>query len=92
MTAAEFLAGRRDFLQVTVVELEEGFDVVLRLDGTYAQRELAEEAAVGIARGVLHLSDIPDDGWDAWRPLTDRLPAGSTSLKRRAWTDDPDER
>ena len=47
-TAAEFLSERRDFLYVYVVRSAgdpTGWDVVIRIDGTYSDRATAEGAA-----------------------------------------------
>ena len=45
-TAAEFLTDRQDFLQFRVVpdHIGEGYDVVLRLDGTYSHRKDAVDS------------------------------------------------
>lgn len=45
-----FLEERSDFLRVGVSRCEGGFDVVLRLDGTYASREWAESSATEICK------------------------------------------
>jgi hypothetical protein len=65
MKAAEFLEERRDFVHAyaTPSVSGEGWDVVLRIDGTYATEEDALEAAEGIRQQVLRISDVPNDGW-----------------------------
>lgn len=66
-TAAEFLTERRDFLMVRVVRAEgAGWDIVLRIDGTYAEREDAEPVAAFMRKSIEAISDIPKDGWDRW--------------------------
>jgi hypothetical protein len=62
-TAAGLLEERADFLHVAVVPSVsgEGFDVVLRLDGTYSDREGAEQAAGGIRSMIEGLTDVPAD-------------------------------
>ena len=70
LTAADFLTERRDFLRVEVVPgyrgADEGWDVVLRIDGTYSDRETAEEVAKAMKADIGALRDIPKDRWDAW--------------------------
>ena len=67
-TAAEFLTERRDFLRVRVVPGEAGgWDVVVRFDGTYSDKQMAENAAKGIKEWFESLADIPKDRWHMWR-------------------------
>ncbi|MFC9761374.1 hypothetical protein [Rhodococcus jostii] len=50
MSAGYFLNSRRDWLQVAVVEVEKDcFDVVLKIDGTYFDRETADAVAESFA-------------------------------------------
>ncbi|MFF0816150.1 hypothetical protein ACFYVR_13505 [Rhodococcus sp. NPDC003318] len=56
VTADDFLDSRRDWLAVGVVEVESGaFDVVLKVDGTYFDRDSAEEVAELFRRDLRHL-------------------------------------
>lgn len=61
-TSAGFLQERSDFLKVKVIhrpgwspDPDEGWDVVLRLDGTYASPYDAEEAAQSIRQALEQL-------------------------------------
>ena len=68
-TAAGFLSERRDFLYVYATRSVsgEGWDVVLRVDGTYTDKADAEGAAVGIRDWLAGLVDVRRDGrvwWD----------------------------
>ena len=66
-TARGFLTERRDLFHVSVVPgLFDGWDVVLRIDGTYADRPMAEAAAEGMREWMRILTDVPRDGWHAW--------------------------
>jgi hypothetical protein len=67
-TAAGFLAERADFLHVYAAPSVsgDGFDVVLRLDGTYADQELAQEAAGGMRQMIERLADVPRTGRTWW--------------------------
>lgn len=58
-TAAEFIEERRDFLYVEVAPSArgEGWDVVLRLDGTYDSEAGASEAAIAIRYRLDHSKD-----------------------------------
>jgi hypothetical protein len=60
-SAALFLTERADFLHLSVEPSVsgDGFDVVLRLDGTYAERELADAALEGIKHRIEELEDVP---------------------------------
>ena len=59
-TAAGFLTERQDFLYVYVTESAggPGWDVVLRVDGTYADRATAEHTAEGIREWMTSLTDV----------------------------------
>lgn len=68
-TAAGFLSERQDFLHVYAAPsvAGEGFDVVLRIDGTYTERADAEEAVEGIRDWIAGLEDVAGDKrvwWD----------------------------
>jgi hypothetical protein len=68
-TAAEYLSERRDFLHVGVAPSAsgEGWDVVLRLDGTYSDRATAEAAVDDTRWRLEHLGDVSTEGriwWD----------------------------
>lgn len=67
-TSAEFLAERRDFLYVYAVlsESDDGWDVVMRLDGTYASEESALEAARELRERIEQLADHPRDHHIWW--------------------------
>ncbi len=74
-TAAGFLAERRDYLHVHVTRSVsgEGWDVVLRLDGTYHTEADAVAAAGAIRDWMANLADMPTTGrrwWDGppWKP------------------------
>lgn len=52
-SAAEFLADRRDWLEVATIEVEPGaYDVVLKIDGTYFEKSTALEIAESFARDI----------------------------------------
>lgn len=56
MTADDFLNDRRDWLTVQVIETEpECFDIVLKIDGTYFDRDTASEVAKSFAADLRHL-------------------------------------
>ena len=59
-TAAGFLTERQDFLYVYVTESSggPGWDVVVRVDGTYTDRATAEGAADGIREWMTSLTDV----------------------------------
>lgn len=67
-TAAEFLTERRDFLYVYATKSAsgQGWDVVVRVDGTYSSKVGAEGAAEGIREWMANLSDVPREGRDWW--------------------------
>lgn len=43
MTVDEYITGREDMTVLTVVESELGWEIILRLDGSYADEETARE-------------------------------------------------
>lgn len=64
-TAAGFLSERADFLYV--YQAGDGWDVVVRVDGTYPTEEDAIEAAEGIRHWLDMLEDVSMEGriwWD----------------------------
>jgi very-short-patch-repair endonuclease len=59
LTAAGFLTERQDLLYVYVVKSRgEGWDVVVRIDGSYHDRSNAEDAAVDIREWMTSLTDV----------------------------------
>jgi len=68
-TAAEFLNERRDFLYVyaTPSVSGHGYDVVIRLDGTYSARRDAEDVAKFLRHERMEwITDFTSDGRDWW--------------------------
>lgn len=67
-TAAEFLTELRDYLYVYVAPSVrgDGWDVVVRIDGTYGDKDEASAAAVSIRAAMEALSDVPMEGRDWW--------------------------
>ena len=67
-TAAGFLSERRDFLHITAAPslAGDGWDVLLRVDGTYAERGDAEAAAVELRDWIERLRDVRADGRTWW--------------------------
>jgi len=67
-TAAEYLSERRDFLHVGVAPSVsgEGWDVVIRVDGTYSDRAGAEAAVEDTRWRLEHLRDVSNDGRTWW--------------------------
>lgn len=67
-TALGFLTERRDFFHVTVTPGCNGwgYDVVLRIDGSYSTKEAAEAAAEGMKEWIEGITDIPKDRWHNW--------------------------
>jgi hypothetical protein len=62
-TADEFLDDRRDWLVACVVEVDPGaFDIVLRLDGTYYDRETADEVRDSFQHDLNVLLNLTPDG------------------------------
>lgn len=63
VTADDFLDSRRDWLEVGVVEVEpNAFDIVLKVDGTYFDRDTANEVAELFARDLRYLLQRLDPG------------------------------
>lgn len=83
-TAAGFLSERRDFLHVyaTPSVRGEGFDVVLRIDGTYTGRAMAEDAALGIREWIDNLADVRRDRRDWWNGPPERAEHRVASTER----------
>lgn len=50
MTVDEYIANREDMTNIAVVRSEYGWEIVLRLDGSYSSQELAEEQAKFISK------------------------------------------
>ena len=69
-TALGFLTDREDNFRVFVVRspLGHGWDVVLRVDGSYDTQEAADEAAEGIKRMLLDVRDLDHGRWFSWEP------------------------
>lgn len=66
-TAAGFLSERRDFLHVYAApSVGDGWDVVIRVDGSYPERTDAEGAARGIREWIERLVDVRRDGPSWW--------------------------
>lgn len=66
-TCEGFLNERRDFLHVFVVPSPgDGFDVVVRMDGSYTELQDAQEAAVGIQQWLGGLKDLRTDKRKWW--------------------------
>ncbi len=66
-TAAGFLSERQDFLYVFVVKSPgDGWDVVLRVDGSYSDRRGAERGAAGIVEWIEGIRDIRSDKRKWW--------------------------
>jgi hypothetical protein len=67
-TAAGFLSERQDFLHVFVVKSPgSGWDVVVRIDGSYSGRGMAEGAAECMRDWITSLIDVEKDRrywWD----------------------------
>lgn len=63
LTPAEYITTRPEYLRVSVVksEGEDGWDVVLRIDGSYSDRRTAEAVASGLRRRL-----VPPVGADWW--------------------------
>ena len=60
LTAAGFLTERQDFLYVYATKSVSGagWDVVVRIDGTYSDRTNAKDAALDIADWLTSLTDV----------------------------------
>lgn len=56
VSADDFFDARREWLEVSVVEVEpNAFDIVLKIDGTYFDRDTARQIADSFAADVRHL-------------------------------------
>ncbi|MGI1849932.1 hypothetical protein [Rhodococcus ruber] len=56
ISAEDFLEPRRDWLEVHTLEVAPGaFDIVLKIDGTYFDRDTAREVAESFAADLRHL-------------------------------------
>lgn len=68
MDAAEFLNERRDFLYVYPARSAsgQGWDVVVRLDGTYSDEAMVKDAAKEIRRVIDSLTDVRHDDRPWW--------------------------
>ena len=55
VTADDLLNSRRSWLAVTVVDTGRGYDVALKIDGTYTHRTDAEEVAELFRRDLRHV-------------------------------------
>lgn len=68
--ASEFLSERSDFLDVYVVKDNGGWDIVLRIDGTYFDESTARACAEGLRDGIRSIPDVawkPYGVWGRWR-------------------------
>lgn len=61
MTVDEYIKGREDMTMLALGANEEGYEIILRLDGTYADREVAEEQ-MKYLRKVLGIPIAPSNG------------------------------
>lgn len=50
MTVDEYIKNREDMTMLGLGQSEEGYEIILRLDGTYATREVAEEQLKFVSR------------------------------------------
>ncbi|WKX00251.1 MULTISPECIES: hypothetical protein [Rhodococcus] len=56
VSAEDFFRGRSDWLEICTVEVEpNAFDIVLKIDGTYFDRDTAREVAESFTRDLRHL-------------------------------------
>ncbi len=67
-TAAGFLSERQDFLHVYTAPSVSGsgYDVVLRIDGTYTSKRDADDAALGMREWMERLTDVDKDDRIWW--------------------------
>lgn len=67
-TALGFLTDREDSFRVFVVRspLGHGWDVVLRVDGSYDTEAAAAQAAAGIKDMLLNVRDLNHERWFSW--------------------------
>jgi hypothetical protein len=72
MKAADFMKERADFLCISVVpsQIHRGWDVVLRVDGTYTDQLLAEDCAMGIVQMIESIEDLPRNRHPWWAKST----------------------
>ncbi|EOM74618.1 hypothetical protein [Rhodococcus rhodnii] len=60
-TADDFLDARREWLEVVVAQTPEGgYDVLLKVDGTYTARDTAHSIAASFARDLNYVLDRID--------------------------------
>lgn len=50
MTLDEYIQNRDDMTAITVAESEQGWEIVVRIDGSYATKEMAEEQAKYVSK------------------------------------------
>ncbi len=69
-TALGFMADREDSFRVFVVRspVRPGWDVVLRVDGSYDTQEAAAHAARGIKDMLLNVQHLNHERWFSWEP------------------------
>ncbi len=69
-TPLGFLRDREDYFRVSVVRspVGHGWDVVLRLDGTYDAQEAAVLAAERVKEMLLGVDGLDHDRWFSWEP------------------------
>lgn len=73
VTADDLLNDRRDWLKVVAVEVEpNAFDIVLKIDGTYFDRDTAHEVAELFARDLRYLLERLDPDRFLVRPEAGR--------------------
>ncbi len=67
-TPLGFLRDREDYFRVSVVRssVGHGWDVVLRLDGTYDAQEAAVLAAERVKEAVLGIEGLDHGRWFSW--------------------------
>jgi hypothetical protein len=60
VTVDEYITGRDDMTHVLIAESEFGYEIVLRLDGTYSSAMLAEEQAKFVSKTLgIPMLDVP---------------------------------
>ncbi len=69
-SADGFLQDREDYFRVSVVRssVGHGWDVVLRLDGTYDTQEAAAIAAERVKEMLLAVEGLDHERWFSWEP------------------------
>jgi hypothetical protein len=67
-SALGFLIDREDYFRVFVVRdpSDGGWDVVLRVDGSYETQEIAAHAAERIRDQLLEVRDLDHSRWFSW--------------------------